>query len=136
MKTDLFEITDVTASIYDVSEHARGSLGITQGHFVCFLSFVKVRAGEFECSCVFVWTAIFLKTLLVWTRIYFYTDKQDAFSKIWYRSLWYRSESCLMCHVRRLSSVVLLFFHGSKSHFESNGALMEPTYRLMTFKQL
>ena len=31
-KAELFENDDVTASIYDVSEHAHGSLGITHGH--------------------------------------------------------------------------------------------------------
>ena len=35
VKAKLFEIAHVTASIYDVSEHAYGSLGITEGHFVC-----------------------------------------------------------------------------------------------------
>ena len=82
VKTELFENADVTASIYDVSEHAHGSLGITQGHFDCLFSFVEVRKAKFECSCVFVWTRIFSKTLLAWTRIIFYTDKKDAFSKI------------------------------------------------------
>ena len=81
VKTELFENADITASIYDVSEYAHGSLGITQGHFDCLFSFVKVRTAEFECSSVFVWTGIFSKTLLVWTRIFFYTDKKDAFSK-------------------------------------------------------
>ena len=42
VKTELFENADVTASIYDVSEHAHGSLGITQGHFDCLFSFVEV----------------------------------------------------------------------------------------------
>ena len=38
VKTELFESADVTASIYDVSKHAHGSLGISQGHLiVCFL---------------------------------------------------------------------------------------------------
>ena len=38
-KTELLEDANVTASIYDVSENAHGSLGITQGHFDCvFLS--------------------------------------------------------------------------------------------------
>ena len=41
--TELFENTDVTAPIYDVSEHAQGSLEMTQGHFDCLFSFVKVR---------------------------------------------------------------------------------------------
>ena len=80
VKTELFENADVTASIYDVPEHAHGSLGITQGHLDCLRSFVKVRTEEFECSSVFVWTGIFWKTLLVWTRVFFYTDKKDAFS--------------------------------------------------------
>ena len=50
VKKELFENADVTASIYDVSEHAHGALGITQGHFDCLLSFIKVRTVEFECS--------------------------------------------------------------------------------------
>ena len=48
--------------------------------------------------------------------------------------------SCLSSHVRRPSSAALLFCHGSKSHFGSNGAinsaLMESTCRLMKVKQL
>ena len=56
VKTELFESADVTASIYDVPEHAHGSLGITQGHFDSLFSFVKVRTEEFECSSVFMWT--------------------------------------------------------------------------------
>ena len=56
VKTELFENADVTASIYDVPEHAHGSLGITQGYFDCLFSFVKVRTEEFECRSVFVWT--------------------------------------------------------------------------------
>ena len=38
-----FQNADVTASIYDVSEHAFGSLGITRGHFACLFSFIEVR---------------------------------------------------------------------------------------------
>ena len=70
VKTELFEDADVTASIYDVSEHAHGSLVITQGHFDCLFSFVKVQTAEFECSSVFVWTGRF-----------FYTDKKMRFQK-------------------------------------------------------
>ena len=81
VKTELFENADVTASIYDVSEHAHGSLGITQGHFDCLFSFVRVRTAEFECSSVFVWTGIFSKTLLVWTLIFIYTDKKRCVFK-------------------------------------------------------
>ena len=47
---ELFENAEVTASIYDVSELARGSLGITRGHFDCLFSFIKVRTDELECS--------------------------------------------------------------------------------------
>ena len=50
VKTELFENADVTASIYDLSEHAQGSSGITQGHFDGLFSFVKVRTEEFEWS--------------------------------------------------------------------------------------
>ena len=81
MKTELFENAGVTASIYDVSEHAHGSLVITQGQFDCLLSILKFQIVEFECSSVFVWTGIFLKTLLVWTRIFFCTDKERCVSK-------------------------------------------------------
>ena len=82
MKTELFENADVTASIYDVPEHAHGSLGITQEHFDCLFAFVKVRTEVFESSSAFVWTGIFSKTRLVWEQIFLYTDKKDAFSKL------------------------------------------------------
>ena len=48
VKTELFENADVTASIYNPSEHVHGALGITQGHFGCLFAFVKVRRTEFE----------------------------------------------------------------------------------------
>ena len=82
VKTELFENADVTASIHYVSEHAHGSLGITRGHLACLFSIMEVRTSKFECSSVFVWTGIFSKTLLVWTRIFFIRIKRDAFSKI------------------------------------------------------
>ena len=50
-----FENADVTASIYYESEHAHGSLGITQVHFACLLSFIEARRSRFACSSVFVW---------------------------------------------------------------------------------
>ena len=81
VKTELFETADVTASIYDVSEHAHGSLGITQGLFDCLCSFVEVRTAKFECSSVFVWTGILLKTLLVGTRILLIRIKKMRFQK-------------------------------------------------------
>ena len=70
LKTELFENVDVTASIYDVLENAHGSLGTTGGHFDCLYSFIEARTAKFECSNVVVWTGIFLKTLLVWTRLF------------------------------------------------------------------
>ena len=81
VKTELFENADVKASIYDVSEHAHGSLGTRKGHFDCLFSFVEVRTAKFECSSVFVWTGIFSKTLLVWTRISLKTDKKRCVFK-------------------------------------------------------
>ena len=81
VKTELFENADVKASICDIPEHAHGSLGITRGHFACLFSFIEARTAEFESSCVFVWTEVFSKTLLVWMQIFFYTYKKDAFSK-------------------------------------------------------
>ena len=50
VKTELFENADVTASIYDVSERAHGSLGITRGHFDCLFSFIEARISKFACS--------------------------------------------------------------------------------------
>ena len=82
VKTELFETVDITASTYDVSEHAHGSLGIMHRHFDCLFSFVEFRPAKFECSSVFLWTGIFPKTLLVWPRILFTRIKKDAFSKI------------------------------------------------------
>ena len=82
VKTGLFENADVTASIYDVPEHAYRSLGITQGHFDCLLSFVKVRTEEFECSGVFVWRGNIFENAPRVDADIFYTDKKDAFSKI------------------------------------------------------
>ena len=83
VKTELFENADVTASICHVPEHAHGSSGIMQGQFGCLFSFIKVRTEEFESSSVFVWMGIFSKTLLVWTWIFFYTDKKRcAFKNI------------------------------------------------------
>ena len=61
VKREFFENADVTVSIYDVSEHAHGSLGIMQGHFHCLLSFVEARTAKFECSSAFVLTGIFRK---------------------------------------------------------------------------
>ena len=81
VKTELFENADVKVSIYDVSEHAHGSLGTTKGHFDCLFSFVEVRTAKFECCSVFVWTGIFSKMLLVWTRIFLKTDKKRCVFK-------------------------------------------------------
>ena len=81
MKTELLENADVTAPICDVPEYAHGSLGITQGHFDCLFSFVKVQKEELEYSSVFVWTGLFSKTLLVWTRIFSYADKKRCVFK-------------------------------------------------------
>ena len=82
MRTGFFENANVTASIYCVSEHAHGSLGITRGHFAFLFSFIEVQRWNFACSSVFVWTEIFSKTLLVWMRIFFIQVNKDVFSKI------------------------------------------------------
>ena len=68
-ETELFKNADITASIYVPSEHALGSLGITQGQFVCLFL-------NFEYHSVFVWTGMFSKTLLVWTKIFFIRIKR------------------------------------------------------------
>ena len=46
VKTELFENADVTASSYHQSEHALGSLGITQGRVACLFSFIEVRMSN------------------------------------------------------------------------------------------
>ena len=81
VKTELFENADVKASICDLPEHAHGSLGITRGHFACLFSFIEARKAEFESSCVFMWTGIFSKTLLVLTRIFVIRIKKMRFQK-------------------------------------------------------
>ena len=74
-KTELFENADVTVSIYNPSEYALESLGITRGHFVYLFS-------DFEYHSIFVWTGIILKTLLVWTRIFLYGKMRCFFKSI------------------------------------------------------
>ena len=76
VKTDLFENAGVTVSIYCISEHALGS-GITLNLSVFFhqssnRQYCCYRISNIECHSVFMWTGIFSKTLLVWTRIFFY----------------------------------------------------------------
>ena len=71
VNTELIENVDVAASIYDVSKLTRGSLGITQGHFDCLVSFIEVRTAKFESSGVFAWA-----------RIFYIRIKKDMFSKM------------------------------------------------------
>ena len=78
VKTELFENADVTASIDDVSEHAHGSLGITQGHFDCLFSFVKVRVNAAASSCG---RGYFRKRPSCGRGYLFIRIKKDAFSK-------------------------------------------------------
>ena len=110
VKTELFENADVTVSIYDVSEYAHGYLGITQGHFDCLFSFVKFRTVEFECSSVFVWTGIFSKTLLVWTRIFFITDKKRCV----FKNIRIRVDEASVCNSARRSilDIITIFKQG------------------------
>ena len=82
VKTEVFENADVIASIYDVSEHAHGPLRITQGHFDCLFSFVKVRTAEFECSSVFVWTGYVRQRSSCGRGYLLIRMKKDAFSRI------------------------------------------------------
>ena len=53
VKMELFKKADVTASIYDASEHTHGSLEIAQGYFNCVFPLVEVRAAKLECNNVF-----------------------------------------------------------------------------------
>ena len=82
VKTELFENTDVTASIYDVSEHAFGSLGITREHFACLFSSIEVRMPnividygislsniELRVSQRFRVDGDIFETLLLWTGV-------------------------------------------------------------------
>ena len=72
VKTELFENADVTASIYDVPEHAHGSSVITQGHFDFLFSFVKIRTeGSLKVAASSCGRGYF-----------FIRIKKDAFSKI------------------------------------------------------
>ena len=84
VKTELFENADVTASIYDVPEHAHRSSGITHGHFDCLFSFVKIRTKEFESSSTAssCGRGYFQKRSSCERRYFFIRIKKDAFSKI------------------------------------------------------
>ena len=73
VKTELFENADVTASIYDPSEPALGSLGITRGYFAYLFS-------DLECHSDFVLTGIISKAVL-WTWIFFIRIKKVRFQK-------------------------------------------------------
>ena len=50
VKTELFEKSDVTTSICDVSGHVHRSLGITQGHIDRLFSFMEVRTSNMLAS--------------------------------------------------------------------------------------
>ena len=80
MKTELFENADFTASIYYVSEHVHGNLGIARGG-LCLFSFIEVRTSKLHVTASLCRRGSFRKLSLS-GRGYFYTDKKDAFSKI------------------------------------------------------
>ena len=78
VKTELFrqfDNADVTSSIHDVSEHAHGSFGITQGHFDTLLwagrgnFFIWIKKKRFQTipGCV------------VWTRPMYILQRADHF---------------------------------------------------------
>ena len=69
MKTELLENADVTASIYDVSEHALGSLGITRGHFACLFSLIEVRMPN-----IVIYYGISLSNIELWVSQRFRAD--------------------------------------------------------------
>ena len=50
VKTELLENADVTASIYDILQHAHRSLGITQGHFDCLFSLSKFEQPSLNAA--------------------------------------------------------------------------------------
>ena len=79
VKTELFENADIKASIYDVSEHAHGSLGTTKGHFDCLFSFVEVRTAKAASSCG---RGYFRKRSSCGRESFRKRIKKDAFSKI------------------------------------------------------
>ena len=65
VKTELFENANIKPSVYNASEHALGSLGITRGYF-------GYPFSDFEYHSVIMWRVegIISKTLLVWTRVF------------------------------------------------------------------
>ena len=89
VKTELFENADVTASIYNQSEHAHRPLGITQGHFDFLFAFVKARRTEFESKKRLREDGDFFENAPRVDADIFYTDKKDAYSKI-SRYVWTR----------------------------------------------
>ena len=79
---ELFENADVTASIYDASEHAHGSLGSrTQRQFDHLISLIEVRRTKLNVAASSCRRGFFEKVPPVDADI-FYTNKKDLFSKI------------------------------------------------------
>ena len=78
VKTELFENADVTVSIYDVAQHALGSLGITRGHFACPFSFIEVRKWNF----VIEYRIVNITAFTCGRGSFFKRIRKDAFSKI------------------------------------------------------
>ena len=82
VKTELFENADVTASIYDVPEHAHGSLGFTQGHLiVCFL-LSKFEKRSLNAAASLCGRGCFRKRSSCGRGYFFIRIKKDAFSTI------------------------------------------------------
>ena len=86
VKVEHFESADVTALIYDLSEHVHGSLEILQGDFDCLFSFIKVQITKFEISSVFVCCVdgdIFQNAPRVDVDIFHMDKNRCVFKNIW-----------------------------------------------------
>ena len=120
VKTELSENADVTVSIYNPSEHALRSLGITRGYFVYLFS-------DFKLHIVFVWTGNILKTLLAWTQIFLIRIKR--FSKNLDTCGWSLKPLC-----DKLKSLhdTLKPLHDTLQHHHETGTKRKATTKSMT----
>ena len=82
VKTEVFENADVTASIYNVPEHAHGSLGIMQEHFDCLFFLSKFEKWSLNAAASSCGRGYFRKRSSCGRGHFFIRIKKDAFSKI------------------------------------------------------
>ena len=81
VKRELSKNADVIASIYDVSEHVHGALGITQGHFECCFLLSKLEQRSLNVAASSCGQEYFRKRCSCGRRYFFIRIKKMRFQK-------------------------------------------------------